>query len=237
MAVVTGVLDRVIPKLGLLLKEEYELQTDMRNKITRLSRDLESMHAALRKVADVPPEQLDDQVKLWAHHVRELSYDAEDTLDQFLVRVDGREAPDQNWFKRAVKKMSDLFSKSKARHQIGGMIKIINEQADVVAERHRRYRIEDLVVKPATASTVDPRLEAVYKEVTQLVGIEKPGCELISMLRKMKMVSVVGTGGMATAREQNCCREMATSICFFNSLNENLNFYCCGRSTLLHSLA
>ncbi|GJN25821.1 hypothetical protein PR202_gb13701 [Eleusine coracana subsp. coracana] len=147
MALVTGALSSVIPKLALLLKEEYDLQTGVRKKITRLSRDLESMHAVLRKVADVPPEQLDDEVKLWARDVRELSYDIEDILDTFLVRVDAHGARDPNRFKRAAKKISKMFSKSKARHQIGGMIKIINEQADVVAERHRRYRAEDIVAK------------------------------------------------------------------------------------------
>ncbi|GJN25201.1 hypothetical protein PR202_gb12999 [Eleusine coracana subsp. coracana] len=204
MDLVTGALGSVIPKLALLLKEEYDLQTGVRKKITRLSRDLESMHAfaLLRKV---PPEQLDDEVKLWSRDVRELSYDVEDMLDTFLVRVEAR---DPNRLKRAAKKITKMFSKSKARHQIGGMINIINEQADVVAERHRRYRAEDTMTKPATTSTVDPRLEAMYKEVTQLVGIEKPSGDLISMLSlsspqgndgskmKMKMVSVVGTGGL-----------------------------------------
>jgi predicted secreted Zn-dependent protease len=208
MALVTGALGSVIPKLYELVKGEYNLQTSLRNKITCLSRDLESMHVALGKVADVPSDQLDDGVKLWARDVRELSYDVEDILDRFLVNVDGHEARDPNWFKCAAKNIHKLFSKSKARHQIDGMIKTINEQAAVVAERHRTYRPEDIVSKPAATSTVDPRLAAMYKEATQLVGIEKPSDQLISMLSlpqgdqassnnmKMKIVSVVGTGGL-----------------------------------------
>ncbi|GJN25860.1 hypothetical protein PR202_gb13746 [Eleusine coracana subsp. coracana] len=202
MVFVTGALGSVIPKLALLLKEEYKLQTGLRKKIESLSRDLESMHAALRKVADVPPEQLDNEVKLWARDVRELSYDMEDILDTFLVRVHGCEARrDPDRFRRAAKKIGKLFSKSKARHQIAGMIKTINQQAEVVAERHRRYRAEDIMSKPAAPRTVDPRLGAMYKEMTQLVGIEKPSDELISMLSplgsdEMKIVSVVGPGGL-----------------------------------------
>jgi hypothetical protein len=54
------------------------------------------------------------------------------------------------------------------------------------------------VAKPAAKSTVDPRLAAMYKEVTQLVGIEKANTQLISMMSlaqgdeastKMKIVS------------------------------------------------
>ncbi|GJN05170.1 hypothetical protein PR202_ga22778 [Eleusine coracana subsp. coracana] len=199
MDLVAGPLGSVIIKLGKLLKEEYDLQTGVRKKIMRLSRDLESMHAALRKVADVPPEQLDDEVKFWACDIRELSYDIEDILDTFfLVRIEGR---NPNNLKRATKKIGKLFSKSKAHHQIGGMIKTINQQAEVVAERHHRYRAEDIVSKPAPPRTIDPRLKAMYTDVTQLVGIEKPSDELISMLWPLggdgvKMVSIVGAGGL-----------------------------------------
>ncbi|GJN05076.1 hypothetical protein PR202_ga22677 [Eleusine coracana subsp. coracana] len=207
MDFVSGPLGSVVIKLGKLLKEEYKIQTDLRNKIMRLSRDLESMHAVLRKVADVPPEQVDEPVKLWARDVRELSYNVEDILDTFfLVNFDGREACDPNKFKRAAKKIGKLFSKSKARHQIARMIESINKQADLVAERHRRYRAEDIVSKPAATSTNDdPRFAAMHKDVTQLVGIDKPRDELVSRLSlkggkesklKMKMVSVLGAGGL-----------------------------------------
>src|SRR6185437_6428970 len=68
----------------------------------------------------------------------------------------------------------------------------------------------------ADTSAIDPRLEAMYKEVTQLIGIDKSRGELLSMLsspqgnevshekmkgnevshEKMKIVSVVGVGGL-----------------------------------------
>ncbi|GJN32047.1 hypothetical protein PR202_gb20518 [Eleusine coracana subsp. coracana] len=87
------------------------------------------------------------------------------------------------------------------------MIQSINEQADAVAERHRRYGAEDIVAsRLAATSTVDPRLAAMYEEVTQLVGIEKPSAEIISLLSaqqrdgvsnmKTRMVSIVGVGGL-----------------------------------------
>lgn len=206
MELVSGPLERVIVKLGQLLKEEYNLQTGMRKKITSLSSDLESMRVALRKVADVPPQDLDEEVKLWASKVRELAYDAEDVLDCFLIRVEGREARDSNRFKSAWEKISKPFSKIKDRHQIDSMIKIINEQAKELAERRERYKVGKIVAKPASSSTVDPRLAAMYTEVTKLVGIEESSGELVSMLslqgadkptnKIMKMVSVFGAGGL-----------------------------------------
>ena len=86
---VTGALGKLPSKLLELLKDEYKLQTGVKDQIRRLNPELKSMHAALRKVAMVPPDQLDEQVRDWACDVREASYDLEDIIDTFLVRVHG----------------------------------------------------------------------------------------------------------------------------------------------------
>jgi hypothetical protein len=88
MGLVTGVMGSLLRKLVALLKEEYGLQKGVREKIRSLSRELEVVHAVLRKIGDVPPEQLDELVRLWARDVREASYDMEDIVDAFLVSVD-----------------------------------------------------------------------------------------------------------------------------------------------------
>ncbi|XP_062182422.1 disease resistance protein PIK6-NP-like [Phragmites australis] len=207
MDLVTGAMGNLAPKLLQLLQDEYKLQTGVREQVQSLSKELESIHAALRKVAAVPWDQLDEQVKAWAREVREASYDMEDILDTFLVRVQGREPADQGRLKRALKKMGDLFSKGKARREIAGAIEDIKKQLQEVAERHARYKVDENLAKPAArTSTIDPRLAAMYKEVTQLIGIDKARGELISMLsyqcgddvleKEMKKLSVVGVGGL-----------------------------------------
>jgi len=75
-----------------------------------------------------------------------------------------------------------------------------------VADRRDRCKIDEIVAKPADTSAIDPRLEAMYKEVTQLIGIDESRGELVSKLslpqgnevshEKMKIVSVVGVGGL-----------------------------------------
>ncbi|KAL6595538.1 hypothetical protein ACP70R_047878 [Stipagrostis hirtigluma subsp. patula] len=206
MNLVTGAIGSLVPKLLQLLQDEYKLQKGMKKKIQFLSKELESIQGALRKVAAVPPDQLDEQVKIWARQAREASYNMEDVLDTFLVHGEGRPEPaDQGKLKSTMKKMGKLFARVKARHDIDGAIEDINKQLQEVAERRARYKVDEIVEKPAATSTIDPRLEAMYKEVTQLVGINKAVGELISMLslqrgevsnEKVRIVSVVGVGGL-----------------------------------------
>jgi hypothetical protein len=66
---------------------EYKLQKGVRGEIKQLEEELRSVTAALHKVAEVPPDQLDEQVKIWASDARGLSYDIEDQVDSFMLRV------------------------------------------------------------------------------------------------------------------------------------------------------
>ncbi|KAG2631454.1 hypothetical protein PVAP13_2NG053630 [Panicum virgatum] len=207
MELVTGAMGNLAPKLYQLLKGEYELQNGVRKKLMFLHQELESMKPALEKVAQLPWDQHHKQAKVWACQMREVSYDVEDLLDTFLVRVQGSEPADQSKLKHALKKMGGLFGKAKARREISSAIEDIKKQLQEVAERRDRCKIDEIVVaKPDATSTVDPRLKAMYKEVTQFIGIDKSRGELLSMLsspqgnelshEKMKIVSVVGVGGL-----------------------------------------
>ncbi|WVZ48975.1 hypothetical protein U9M48_000360 [Paspalum notatum var. saurae] len=210
---VMGAMPSLIPKLSELLKEEYNLQTGVKEKVRSLTVELEHSQAALRKVAQVPWDELDEQVKLWAREVRESSYDMEDVLDTFFVHVQGRDSPEHEHQKGSLKslgkKMANLFMKSKARREVSVGVKDIMTHLDEVTKRCCRYKVDDIVAKPATTSSmVDPRLAAMYNKVNNLVGIDKSSSELISMLQplqrgsvlnanaKMKIVSVVGVGGL-----------------------------------------
>ncbi|KAL6907925.1 hypothetical protein ACP4OV_002095 [Aristida adscensionis] len=199
--VVAGALGRLPGKLLELLKD----------RVTLLFQELEWMQAALREVGQVPPEQQKEQLRLWARDVREASYDMEDVLDTFLVRVQGAPAKDpakeEKKVKRLMKKMGNLFSlsKTKARHEIADAIEAISKQLEEVAKLRRRYTVDDVVAKPAAATSIDPRLLALYPKASQLVGIDGPRDELIQMLsladddvspKEVKIVSIVGIGGL-----------------------------------------
>ena len=121
MELATGALGSLLPKLGQLLQDEYNLQKGAKKNIEFLTRELQSIQAALRSV--------------WAHDARELSYDMEDIVDTFLVRVQGSDPPSRKSSKKFFKKMRDIVTKAKTRHEIGQDIK---ERVKEVAERRDR---------------------------------------------------------------------------------------------------
>ncbi|VAH00641.1 unnamed protein product [Triticum turgidum subsp. durum] len=206
MEVVTGAMGSLLPKLGQLLMDEYNLLKRVKKDVRFLSMELESMHAALIKVGAMPRDQLDTQVKLWADEVRELSYNMEDVVDKFLVRVEGIQQPNDNTgkFKELKNKMVRLFKKGKNHHRIADAVKEIKEQLQEVAARRDRNKV--VVPNPTEPIAIDPCLRALYAEATELVGIYgKRDQELMSLLsmegddasnKRLKKVSIVGFGGL-----------------------------------------
>jgi disease resistance protein RPM1 len=231
MDLVTGALGKLPSKLLKLLSDEYKLQTGVKDQIRRLTRELESMHAALRKLAQVPPDELDELVLLWARDVREASYDMEDIIDTFLIRVDGdpKEPPDAKKVKRFVKRMSNLFSlsKGKARHKIAGAIDALSKQLEEVALLRGRYTVDDIVPKPAAKTSIDPRLSSLYTKVSELVGIHDQRDKLIQMLtegdhdmqpnRERKIVCVAGVGGLGKTTLVKAVYDKLTIDIHFNA--------------------
>jgi disease resistance protein RPM1 len=134
-------LSTLLPKLGQLLQDEYRLQKGVREGIRFLYEELERTQAALRQVGEVPLEHLSELVRLWARDVREVSYDMEDIVDTFMVRVQGRPDDDPRSAKEFIKKMFnavDLVTKVKTRHDVAKEIKGIKERVKEVAERRDR---------------------------------------------------------------------------------------------------
>uniref|UniRef100_A0ACD5Z8S6 Uncharacterized protein n=1 Tax=Avena sativa TaxID=4498 RepID=A0ACD5Z8S6_AVESA len=202
MEFATGAMGTLIPKLGELLLDEYNLKDTVKKGIGDLKAELGSMQGVLVKVSSVPLDQLDLQVKIWANEVRELSYAIEDSLDSFVTRVEGVE-PTKPKFKHLLKKARNKFTKFKARHEIANEIEDIESQVRKIKERHDRYKIHDVVANLAT-TTVDPRLLALYNKVSDLVGTDEPIDELMKILsegaetaqKNPKIVSIVGFGGL-----------------------------------------
>lgn len=229
MNIATGAMNTLLPKLGELLVGEYKLQKGVKGEIEELEKELKGMTAALHKVAETPVDQLDQQVKIWASEVRELSHDIEDAIDTFMLKCKGHEPA------TSFKKVTNLFNKFKTNHQIHGVMKDIMDQVKKVSERRDRYIVDDNAARP-TVVDVDPRLEAMYRKATELIGISKPKNELTKRLleydgsssQQSNIISIVGFGGLGkTTLANSLFQELKAtfdSYCFVSvSLNPDIN--------------
>lgn len=211
MELALGAMASLAPKLGELLMQEYVVQKGLKPDIESLSTELVMMNAALIDVSRVPPDQLSEVEKLWARQVRELSYDTEDAVDDFILRVAGYDSPaadDANVFKKIIRKATAEMKKVKNSHQISEKVKDIKKLSNHLAELRAKYTVRGVGANLAASTGIDPRVLNLYKNESDLVGIEEARNRVIRMLLKgtkdhahesdqsLKIVSIVGIGGL-----------------------------------------
>ncbi|XP_062201837.1 disease resistance protein RGA5-like isoform X2 [Phragmites australis] len=188
-----GAMASLIGKLGDLLTDKYKLLKGAKRQIMFLKAEFETMHVFLKKMSDT--EDPDEQDKCWAKEVRELSYDIDDSIDEFLHRVE-RESNSKGFMER----IKNFLTTMKARYEIANEFEGLMNRVTEVSQRRKRYKIDDAVSKP-NSTTIDPRLLALHAETAGLVGIDGPRDELIKLMdeevaRQLKVLSIVGFGGL-----------------------------------------
>ncbi|XP_059646508.1 putative disease resistance protein At1g50180 isoform X2 [Cornus florida] len=156
------------------------------------------MRAFLR-VADAK-EELDPELQVWVKQAREVAYDTEDLLDEFILRLAHHHG---DGFCGFLRKISCSIKNLKARHRIASEIRRIKSRVENI---HQRYRDRFSISEYGSSSTVvnntwyDSRGDALLLEEAELVGMDGPKKQLIGWLvedtPKLKVISVVGMAGM-----------------------------------------
>ncbi|KAJ1276140.1 hypothetical protein BS78_05G191500 [Paspalum vaginatum] len=201
MEFVAGAMSTLLPKLEMLLTEEYNLQKSLRGEIMFLKAELETMHAAMERASEGPVTN--NLVNIWANDVRELSYDIEDSIDKFMVRIGAHPSAMLHGLRGFIDRSLRLLTTAKVRHQIATDIQDIKTLVKEVAERRERYKVVEGVFGQPTPTNVDPRLHGIYEQSTKLVAIDGPREELTELLSQegtsnlqLKVISIVGVGGL-----------------------------------------
>ncbi|VAH23832.1 unnamed protein product [Triticum turgidum subsp. durum] len=192
VTVASGVMNPLIGKLTALMGDEYKKFKGVRKQASFLEKVLSAMNAALQKLELI--DEIDPTVKDWRDHVREMSYDMENCIDDFIrqSRADDAKAG-------FIKKTARRIKKLRERLRIADRMEELKILALEANTRRQRYNIDDW--KPTTSTVaVDPRVRAVYQEADALVGIDGPREEVATILmdarKKLKVVSIVGFGGL-----------------------------------------
>nr|AVR54591.1 PM21 [Dasypyrum villosum] len=188
-----GAMNPLIGKLAALIGDEYKKLTGVRRQASFLKDELSAMKALLEKLELM--DELDPLAKNWRDHVREMSYDMENCIDDFMRDLGGADAK-TGFIKKTAKRLKTL----RKRHRIADRMEELKDLALQANERRMRYKIDDCANSTNRVVPIDTRMLAIYKQATGLVGIDGPKKELVSWLtdtqEKLKVVAIVGFGGL-----------------------------------------
>jgi hypothetical protein len=193
-------------KLNSILKPKYELMAGARTDVLFLRAELESMHAFLEKLSAV--HDPDAQVKTWTKEVRELAYDIEDTMDEFMDSVDACSAgtdtanhgSSRGLLLGFASRVTRLVSTTWTHLRLANELKGLKARTIEVSERRSRYRFGEDIWVSRDHMVADPRINVLYADVPDLVGIDSTVTNIIDWLMdgttSLKVLSIVGFGGL-----------------------------------------
>jgi hypothetical protein len=189
----TGAMNSVLSKLAVLLVEESNPRT--RSSIISLRYALTSMRRFLERRA-ASTEDMDPLVEGWMNQVRDMTYDLEDYIDDFVRSA----APSDT------NRVAQLLKMVKWRYQHTSLLQELKERVCEASERRWRYGIVydsgHPMPTPSDLVPIDLHLPFLGAHLgDRLVGVEGPRDQLIKLLalddqQQLKMVSMVGTRGI-----------------------------------------
>ncbi|KAF7104889.1 hypothetical protein CFC21_105752 [Triticum aestivum] len=187
------IVNNLLAKLAGLLGDECQKLKGVERHVRFLEDELSTMKAFLDELG--LRDELDPLTKNWRDHVRDMAYDMEDCLDDFLVNL-GSASDNAGFIDRTTELVNILW----ARHQFTSQIQELKDRAIEANHRRKRYKLDDSSSSSSALVPVDPRVSALYREAASLVGIDGPRDEIVRWLadseEKLKVVSIVGFGGL-----------------------------------------
>ncbi|XP_062096059.1 disease resistance protein RPM1-like [Humulus lupulus] len=196
-----SVVSFLLEKLSSLLEDEVKLVSSFRSEVVFVKNELDRMRAFLRS-ADAT-EDHDEEIKMWVKQVREVAYDAEDIIDDFLYRF---EHTKRHGFYGYLCNMARGIKNLKARRRIASQLQSIKCRVTDISEGRQRYGYKLSSTEIGSSSGTKPcyysevRSDVRLQEEDQLVGIESDKQHLLSFLvegtSQLRVAAVVGMGGL-----------------------------------------
>ncbi|CAL4984921.1 unnamed protein product [Urochloa decumbens] len=195
----------LLGKLGDLLAREYALVRGVRGDIQYINDELASMQAFLVNLgASGGANDHDAQTKDWMKQIRDVAYDIEDCLDDFIRRLPS-DPRGGGCLAEIRLRIHELWTCS-PRRDIAAEIADLKYRAQQVGERRTRYGVKNPESRGANADARPIGFDAAEDQLsnTQLVGIKDPvGMEKneeldkwVTNIDKRGVLSISGFGGV-----------------------------------------
>ncbi|MCL7041240.1 hypothetical protein MKW94_014983, partial [Papaver nudicaule] len=201
---VDAIVSFTVKKLGDALTGEIFFLLGVRTQVEELHDELRRMQSFL-KDADAKQRQGDERVRNWVADIRDVAYDAEDVVDNFVLKIDAA-APKSGGVQNFVIKKALMVKNLVHLHRVGKEIQTIQSRLKVISDSRVTYGINDLSDNEASSSKgnqiVQQRLRNHYPHVADddVIGLEEHTETLLSALVKDDeqrcVISLVGVGGL-----------------------------------------
>ncbi|KAG8369395.1 hypothetical protein BUALT_Bualt14G0006700 [Buddleja alternifolia] len=183
----------LVDQLAAWIRSQSELLGGIQENAERIRYEMGQMRAFLR-VAD-EKEEIDLLLK-WVKQVREVAYDAEDVMDEFMIRFAGQQDDSFCGFiKRIVISVKNLKFHRELALEMGAIL----SRLITISEGQQRYKDIYVSTRGQDSRSVLGRGDALLLEDAEVVGIEKPEKQLIEWISSidsgLKVISVVGRAG------------------------------------------
>ncbi|TVT96871.1 hypothetical protein EJB05_57950, partial [Eragrostis curvula] len=133
-----GVMKPLLAKLTTLMGDKYKKFKGVRRQVSFLKDELGTINAFLETLELM--DELDPLVKNWRSHVREMAYDIEDCIDNFMHHV-GDTDPNEGFSNKTVRRLKTV----RQRHRIAHQIDKLKTRVLEASKRHKRYNLDSRV--------------------------------------------------------------------------------------------
>ncbi|KAL3604974.1 hypothetical protein D5086_005833 [Populus alba] len=196
-----GAVSFLLDKLTTILLQKASLLGDARDKIEEIKLELESMKSFLRDAER--SKEKSDSVETWVRQVREVAYEVEDIIDEFMHHKYKETL--KNGFKGIVEGVVKFPKNITSRHRISSKLQKVIAKVHEVSERSKRYGF-DPIDEEATRNVAGDRWQhygesATFVDEDDIVGMEESTEQLLGWLMedepRRTVISIVGMGGLA----------------------------------------
>ncbi|KAI5587350.1 hypothetical protein BDE02_05G026800 [Populus trichocarpa] len=194
----------VVDKLLPLLTQELKLLKGVHDELVGVKDELEVIRAFLKDAdSKAGKEGIGEGVKVLVNQIREEAHHIEDVIDDYMLHV-ARHPDNRHGLLRHIASLIKTFS---SRHEIASEIKDIKSSLLDIKNRSQTFHFISSNQGASSSNSnagrglMDhPRLNSLFIEEAELVGIESPRDELISYLlsgvSQRTVIAVVGMGGV-----------------------------------------